>query len=225
MKILVIEDNKALSADICKVLGEESFLVETALTFSAASEKLSLYNYDLLILDIGLPDGNGLDLIPYTGESKENCGILILSAKNSIDDKVNGLDLGADDYLTKPFHPAELIARVKSIIRRKNFQGSDFLEFNEIKIDLKSAESFVNDIELNLTKKEYELLLFFLYNKNRLLTKENIAEHLWGDSIDSADNFDFIYSHIKNLRKKMINAGCKDYIKSKYGVGYKFISE
>jgi len=225
MKILVVEDNKTLSADICKVLEEEDFLVETADAFFSASEKIALYNYDLIILDIGLPDGSGLDLINLTGEAKENCGILILSAKNSIDDKVNGLDLGADDYLTKPFHPAELVARVKSIIRRKNFQGSDFLEFNEIKVDLKSSEAFVNGIELSLTRKEYELLLFFLYNKNRLLTKENIAEHLWGDSIDSADNFDFIYSHIKNLRKKMMGAGCNDYIKSKYGIGYKFINE
>lgn len=225
MKILVIEDNKTLSDDICKILREEAYLVETAFTYNSASEKISLHNYDLIILDIGLPDGNGLDIIKINKAERENCGILILSAKNSIDDKVLGLDLGADDYLTKPFHPAELIARVKSIIRRKNFNGSDFLEFNEVKIDLKSTETFVNETRLNLTKKEYELLLFFLYNKNRLLTKENIAEHLWGDSIDSADNFDFIYSHIKNLRKKMMNAGCKDYVKSKYGVGYKFISE
>ena len=225
MKILIVEDNKILADDISSILNAEDYITEISCNFNDASEKVMLHSYDLLVLDIGLPDGNGLDLINQVKTNIENCGILILSAKNSIDDKVNGLDLGADDYLTKPFHPAELIARIKSIIRRKNFKGSDLLEFNEIKIDLKSGETFINSNELNLTRKEYELLLYFLYNKNRLLTKESIAEHLWGDSIDTADNFDFIYNHIKNLRKKLVSAGCADYIKSKYGLGYKFISE
>jgi len=222
MKLLVVEDNLKLQNDIVKFLKEEGFLSEVAENFALASEKIELYEYDLVIIDIGLPDGSGLDLINLLKEKENKTGILIVSAKNSIEDKVKGLDLGADDYITKPFHFAELNARIRSIIRRKKFDGENKIILNEIELDLYKKEVKVGNDILVLTKMEYELLLYFIYNKNRVLTKENIAEHLWEDSIDLADSFDFIYNHIKNLRKKIQKTGGKDYIKSVYGIGYRF---
>ncbi len=149
-------------------------------------------------------------------------GVLILTAKNAIEDKVKGLELGADDYLTKPFHRAELIARIKSIIRRFKFNGDNTISMNEVKVDILASQAYINDKPVILTKKEYDLLLYFMYNRNRILTRESIAEHLWGDNIDQSDNFDFVYNHIKNLRKKMMNEGSRNYIKAVYGMGYKF---
>ncbi|MBI9071812.1 MAG: response regulator transcription factor [Melioribacteraceae bacterium] len=222
MKILIVEDNIELAKGMASILLEEGYIIENSFTFNDGLEKISIYATDLVIVDIGLPDGNGLDLIRSLKENKNNCGVLIVSAKNSIEDKVSGLEIGADDYITKPFHNAELVARVKSILRRKNFEGSNIFEINEIKIDIQNLEVFVKEQKLTLTKKEYELLLYFIYNKNRVLTKESIAEHLWGDHVDMADNFDFIYNHIKNLRKKLTAIGCTDYINSVYGMGYKF---
>ncbi|MCB0844387.1 MAG: response regulator transcription factor, partial [Bacteroidetes bacterium] len=177
---------------------------------------------EIMVLDIMLPDGNGLDLLKKWKEEKPETGVLIISAKNSLDDKLTGLDWGADDYLTKPFHLPELNARVKAIYRRRNFNGNNMVEFNEITINPDNVEVFVNDNLLSLTRKEYELLLYFLVNKNRVLTKQSIAEHLWGEQIDLYDSFDFVYQHIKNLRKKLTQAGGKDYITTVYGIGYKF---
>ncbi|MBU1099602.1 MAG: response regulator transcription factor [Bacteroidetes bacterium] len=224
MKLLLIEDNIKLQTELTNFLKEEGYLTETANDFRSGIEKIHLYKYDLVIVDIGLPDGSGFDIIRSLKSNNNNCGILIISAKNAIQDKVNGLELGADDYITKPFHIAEFNARIKSILRRKNFDGNQSIGFQELNIDLNSTEVKVGKNILALTKKEYELLLYLLYNKDRILTKESIAEHLWGDHIDSADSFDFIYSHIKNLRRKIITAGGNDYIKSVYGMGYKLTS-
>lgn len=225
MKLLLIEDNLPLQEEIKSFLKEEGYLVETTSTYSSASDKIHTYDYDLVIVDIGLPDGSGFDIVKELKVKKSSSGILIISAKNAISDKVLGLELGADDYITKPFHFAEFNARVKSILRRNNFDGNNILEFNEISINLDAAIVTVNSNDLSLTKKEYELLLYFIYNKDRVVTKESIAEHLWGDHADSADNFDFIYSHIKNLRKKILAEGANDYIKSIYGMGYRFSTE
>ncbi|BDD03046.1 response regulator transcription factor [Aureibacter tunicatorum] len=222
MKILIVEDNEKLILELETFLHEEGFLCEKAENVAKALEKVSIYSYDLIVLDIGLPDGSGLDVLKRVKEVDPDTGILILSAKNSIDDKIVGLDLGADDYITKPFHKAELNARVRSILRRKKFEGNNVMTINEIMLDIQSKEVKINGEVLKLTPKEYELLLYFIYNRKRVLTKESIAEHLWEDNIDLADSFDFIYSHIKNLRKKMLKAGCADYIRSVYGVGYKF---
>ena len=222
MKLLIVEDNLHLTNDMSKFLTDNGFVVEQAANLSAARERVSVYEYDLIILDLGLPDGNGLDLIDKVKQKNVNTGILIVTAKNAIEDKVKGLDLGADDYITKPFHNSELNARIRSIIRRGKFKGNDILSVGELKVDVVAREINVKEQLLNLTRKEYDLLLYFIYNQNRVLTKESIAEHLWGDHIDQADSFDFIYNHIKNLRKKIINAGGKDYIKSMYGMGYKF---
>lgn len=222
MKILVVEDNLDLLNDTVKYLLSQNYYCEQTTTFIEASEKIELYNYDLFIIDISLPDGSGLELIKLIKLKNIRSGVIIVTARDAVEDKINGLNLGADDYLTKPFHKEELNARIKSIIRRNKFKGDNLVTFNEIKVDLNSAQVYINNSEIVLTKKEYDLLLYFIDNVNRILTKENIAEHLWGDHFDQADNFDFIYNHIKNLRKKMINNGGTDYIKSLYGMGYKF---
>jgi len=221
MKLLVIEDEVELSQSICTFLGSENFICETAYNFSSALEKISLYEYECIILDITLPGGSGLELLKELKKNRKEDGVLIISAKNSLDDKVFGLKAGADDYLTKPFHMPELGARVSAIIRRKSFEGKNTITLGELVIDLHEKNASFNDREIDLTKKEYELLIYFISNKNKVISKNAIAEHLWGDDMDLANNYDFIYTHIKNLRKKLMNAGCPDYIKSIYGMGYK----
>ena len=225
MKVLIVEDEKPLSDSISNYLKQEGYICEIALNFDQADRKISGCNYDCIVLDIGLPDGNGLNLIKTLKENKMNDGVLILSAKNSIEDKIKGLEIGADDYLTKPFHLAELNARIKSIFRRRNLLGNNEVIFNEIKINTDEKQVYVNDKALALTRKEYELALFFVSNKNRVLTKESIVEHLWGDNVVMADSFEFVYTHIKNLRKKIIEFGGSDYIKTVYGLGYKFTDQ
>jgi DNA-binding response OmpR family regulator len=225
MKILLIEDEKELSATIQLYLTKGNYLCETALTYESAIEKINLYQYDCVIVDITLPDGNGLNIIRELKENKIDTGIIIISAKNSLDDRITGLDIGADDYLTKPFHLSELNARIKSIIRRRNFGGTKEIIFNEIRILPEHIQVFVHDTEIQLTKKEFDLLMFFISNKSRVLTKEAIAEHLWGEEIDMADSYDFIYTHIKNLRKKLLENASQDYIQTIYGMGYKFLAE
>lgn len=225
MKVLIVEDEKPLSDSISNYLKQEGYICETALNFDQADRKISGSNYDCIVLDIGLPDGNGLNLIKTLKENKMNDGVLILSAKNSIEDKIKGLEIGADDYLTKPFHLAELNARIKSIFRRRNLSGNNEVIFNEIRINTDEKQVYVNDKALTLTRKEYELALFFVSNKNRVLTKESIVEHLWGDNVVMADSFEFVYTHIKNLRKKILEFGGNDYIKTVYGLGYKFTDQ
>lgn len=222
MKILLAEDEESLVESIIDYLNKEGYLCEAVYNYENASKKAALFEYDLALIDVTLPDGNGLDIIRQLKSEKLNTGIIVISAKNSLDDKISGLDLGADDYITKPFHLAELNSRIKAVIRRRNFEGKQEIIFSEICIDTTSLEVKVNDKKIELTKKEYDLLLYFISNKNRVLTKESIAEHLWGDNIDSADSLDFIYTHIKNLRKKIIQQGGSDYIKTIYGIGYRF---
>jgi DNA-binding response OmpR family regulator len=224
MNILLIEDERDLANSIVAYLSQENFHCEAVTTFDAATEKINLYSYDCIIVDIGLPDGSGLNIIRELKQLKSTAGIIVISARSSLDDKVLGLDTGADDYLTKPFHLSELNARIKSVIRRRNFNGQNEVIFNEIRIVPEQIKVFVNEQEIILTRKEYELLLFFLSNKDRVLAKESIAEHLWGDNMEMADSFNFIYTHIKNLRRKLIEKGCEDYIRTIYGMGYKFSS-
>lgn len=226
MKLLIIEDETDLQESIAKFLQSEGFAVEVATTYAQAEEKVDLYDYDCVIVDITLPGGSGLNIIRHLKNKNTDTGIIIISAKNSLDDKLTGLDIGADDYLTKPFHLSELNARVKSIIRRRGLQGSNETVFNEIKLLFDSHKVLVNDEEIVLTRKEYDLLLYFIMNKEKVLSKEVIAEHLWGDDMGlTADSFDFIYTHIKNVRKKLVDKGSKDYIKTVYGIGYKFAEE
>ena len=222
MKVLVIEDEKDLAESITAFLDGEQFVCETAHDFNTAMEKISLYDYACIILDIGLPGGSGLDVLKEFKANNKTDGVLIISAKNALDDKLLGLRMGADDYLTKPFHLSELAARVTAIIRRKFFDGKDIIQYDNLVLDLQEKTATVNNGLIDLTRKEYDLLLYFISNKNKVVTKNAIAEHLWGDDMDLADNYDFIYTHIKNLRKKLLQSGGCDYIKSVYGVGYKF---
>jgi len=222
MKILIIEDEKELAKSIVEYLSEENYLCEVASTFTEAMNKIDVFNYDCILLDITLPDGNGLKILEeLTKENKED-GVIIISAKNSIDDKINGLQLGADDYLTKPFHLSELTARIYSLIRRKQFNNSNKIKQDELEIDLLAKTVAVNGEPITLTKKEFDLLIYFIGNKNRVLSKSTLAEHLSGDFADMLDNHDFVYAHIKNLKKKLYEAGCDHYLKTVYGTGSKW---
>ncbi len=226
MNLLIIEDEIDLLESITEFLVSESFSVESVTAYSMAEEKVTLYDYDCVVVDINLPGGSGLDIIRKLKSKNKDAGVIIISAKNSLDDKLTGLDIGADDYLTKPFHLSELNARIKSIIRRRGFKGSNEKKFNELTVQFDNRRLFVNEKEVVLTRKEYDLLLYFIMNEDKVLSKEDIAEHLWGDDMSlTADSFDFIYNHIKNLRKKLIDNGCEDYIKTVYGIGYKFSEE
>lgn len=221
---MIIEDNKELSQSMEAYLQSEGYLCEVAMDFDSAEEKIGLYSYDCILIDIGLPGGSGLELVQLLKNKRSQTGIIIISAKGSVDDRIAGLDLGSDDYLPKPFHLSELSARMKALIRRKNFEGNTEIRLEEMHIDPSAQQVTINGQELVLTKKEYDLLLYFVMNKNRVLTKNSIAEHLWGDNMDQADEFDFIYTHIKNLRKKIIEKGGKDRLETVYGMGYKYSS-
>ncbi len=222
MKILIVEDEKELANSIQEYLSEEQYLCELASTFTEAMNKIDLYNYDCILLDITLPDGNGLKILEELTKEKKEDGVIIISAKNSVDDKINGLQLGADDYLTKPFHLSELTARIYSLIRRKQFNNSQIIKQDELVIDLLAKTVSVNKEPLALTKKEFDLLIYFIGNKNRVLSKSILAEHLSGDFADMLDNHDFVYAHVKNLKKKLSDTGCNQYIKTVYGTGYKW---
>ena len=222
MKVLVIEDNIELLQDIKCFLEEEGNICEIAASYKSANDKIGFFPYDILIVDITLPDGNGLDIIRAVKNENIDLGIIIISAKNSVDDRVHGLEIGADDYLTKPFYLSELNARIKALYRRKAYQGSREILFNEIRLKPDSHEVFIRGQLVNLTKKEFDIIHYFVVNRHRLLTKEAIAEHLWGDDIDMVDSYKFIYTHLANIRKKIADLGGNDYIKSIYSVGYKF---
>ena len=223
MKILVIEDELALCETIVAYLEDVGYRCEQAGTVELGSEKVNLYEYDCMLVDIGLPDGSGLSLIKELKKCHPETGIIIISAKNSLEDKTSGLDLGADDYLTKPFHLPELNSRIKSLLRRRKFEGKQELVIDKITILPENRQVLINGEQQQLTRKEFDLLMFFVSNRGRVLTKESIAEHLWGDFADSADSFDFVYSHIKNLRRKLVEKTGIDYFQNVYGTGYTFI--
>jgi DNA-binding response OmpR family regulator len=222
MKVLLIEDNLDLARNIHEFLTQESYICEMTHNCREAQEKLNSFQYDCLVLDIMLPDGSGLSLLEYIKQNKIKTNVLIISAKNALDDKVQGLELGADDYLTKPFHLPELNARLKAIYRRTTLDGDDCVSFNEIVVNTTTLEARISQTLLDLTRKEFDLLLYFIINKNRILTRQSLAEHLWGDYTDNLANFDFVYQHVKNLRKKISAANGTDYIITVYGIGYKF---
>jgi DNA-binding response OmpR family regulator len=222
MKILIVEDERELAKSMVQYLRQESYVCEVAYTSQEAVEKVIAHDYDCILLDITLPDGNGLTILERLKKEKKLEGVIIVSARNSLDDKVKGLNLGADDYLAKPFHLSEMEARISAVIRRKRFAGNNILTFHELVIDLQGKVIRVNNLPIDLTRKEYDLLLFLASNKNRVVSKNAIAEHLSGDVAEVFDNFDFIYAHMKNLKKKLSEAGCEDYIKTIYGLGYKF---
>lgn len=222
MKLLIVEDNDDLLDNILTYLKREGYLCETATDYEQAFHKIMSYTYDVVLIDIMIPKGNGLQLLRELKTENPETGTIIISAKNSLDDKVTGLEYGADDYLTKPFQLPELQARIKAVNRRNHLGGNEILRVNEISINTKTREITVESNTVDVTPKEYDLLLYFASNKNHVLSKQTIAEHLWGDYVDHLENLDFVYQHIKNLRKKLVEAGANDYIESVYSIGYKF---
>ncbi|MDR1886946.1 MAG: response regulator transcription factor [Prevotellaceae bacterium] len=225
MKILIIEDETALLETVKQFLEKERNVVETAPTLREALEKVSVYDYECILLDIMLPDGNGLSFLQKLKEMHKSDSVIIISAKDSVDDKVAGLDLGADDYLSKPFHLSELNARIRSLVRRNRNNGEPFIELDNMRIIPDKFEVSINGKTLDLNRKEYDILHYFSTRPNRLINKAVLAEAVWGDCIDQTDNFDFIYAQIKNLRKKLNDAGANVEIKAVYGFGYKLIVE
>lgn len=225
MKILVVEDDKDLMEIITKSLEKERYMVSQAPDYRTAVMKAGDYDYDCILLDIMLPDGNGLDLLAELQEMGKKANVIILSAKDSIEDKVKGLDLGADDYLPKPFHLAELHARIKSLLRRNMREGEKKIVFGNIEIQPEKFEVQVGGKPIELNRKEYDILVYFMLRPNRLVNKSTLAESVWGDHIDQVDNFDFIYAQIKNLRKRLKDAGSTPELKAVYGIGYKFVLE
>lgn len=221
MKILIIEDEPSLLEIIKGVLVKEHYMVETAISIAEANHKLGIYEYDCILLDIMLPDGNGLELLKQLKADHKTYSVIIISAKDSIDDKVTGLELGADDYLAKPFHIAELMARVRSVIRRKYNDGEIVIEVGNTKIYPDRNTVTIGGTVINLSRKEYDILHYLANRQGHMITKETLAEAVWGDMIDQCDNFDFIYAQLKNLRKKLENAGAEIEIKTVYGFGYK----
>ena len=222
MKILIIEDERSLSDSIVAYLSSEKYLCEQAFTYADARMKVGMYEYDCILLDLMLPGGNGLDILRDIRSRSNPAGVIIVSAKDSLDDKIKGLEIGADDYLAKPFHLAELSMRIYAVIRRKEFSASNILENNGVRIDLREKSVTVNGAPVVLTRSEYDLLLFFIGNKNRVISKSAMAEHLSGEMADMLDSHDFVYTHIKNLKAKLADAGCKDCIRNVYGAGYKW---
>lgn len=222
MKVLLIEDELQLAESIIRYLSGENYVCEHARSYQQASEKIELYEYECILLDLMLPGGDGLQLLEAIKKQHTDTGVIIISARDAIDDKIKGLQSGADDYLAKPFHLSELSARIYSVIRRRKFKNSNILELNELKLDLLAKTVHVHDQEVVLTRKEFDLLMYFLGNQNRVISKNALAEHLSGDVADMLDNHNFVYAHIKNLKRKLSEAGCDNYLKTIYGTGYKW---
>jgi DNA-binding response OmpR family regulator len=221
MKILIIEDEYALLKTVEEFLSAEKYVVEKATDYHSAMEKIMMYDYDCILLDISLPGGSGLQILREMKKENRTGNIIIVSAKNSLEDKVTGLDCGADDYLTKPFHLPELHARIKAVLRRKQTDGKQILQLGNLSVDFARRQLFIENMPLKLNRKEFDMLTFFITNKNRLITKDALAEHVWGDHFDMADNFDFVYSQVKNLRKKLHDGHSDILIENVYGIGYK----
>jgi len=222
MKILIIEDEIDIATSIKSYLKAKDIHCETAENFKTALDKINMYDYDCILLDLMLPDGDGLNILKELKSLNKSEGIIIISAKENLETKIEGFNLGADDYLTKPFHLSELLVRIQALVRRKKFNGNNKIEFNEIEVDTLAKSVKIGEKKIECTKKEIDLLLFLIGNKNKVLSKSAIAEHLSGDMADMLDNHDFVYAHIKNLKKKLSDAGSMDYIKSVYGIGYKW---
>lgn len=225
MKILIVEDEPALRELIQRSLEKERYVIEVASDFDTALDKIEVYDYDCILLDIMLPGGSGLDLLAQLKKLRKKENVIIISAKDSIEDKVLGLELGADDYLPKPFHLAELTARVKSVLRRKHRDGEHAITLGNVRLLPDAFQVWVNEVQLELSRKEYDILHYLMNRPNRMVNKNILAESVWGDHIDQADNFDFIYAQIKNLRKKLKESAATIEIKSVYGFGYKLIEE
>lgn len=223
MKILIIEDEPSLREVMQRALEQKRYIVETAATYAEADARIAAYSYDCILLDIMLPDGSGLRLLEHIKHLRRRDNVIIISARDSLDDKVEGLELGADDYLPKPFHTAELLARIRSVLRRGRSGGELTLTVGNVSLDVDKARVTVDGREVALLKKEFDILLYLMQRPNHLVDKTVLAEAVWGDHADDADNFQFVYAQMKNLRRKMAEAGATAEIKSVYGFGYKLV--
>jgi DNA-binding response OmpR family regulator len=225
MQILIVEDEVSLMDSMVSYLEMEGFKCERAADYHSALTALDLHDYICMLIDLNLPDGDGLNLVKLARQNQSGSGIIIISARNAIEERVKGLEMGADDYLVKPFHLSELVARVHSVARRTRMQGEEVLRFGEIRVIPDERKCFVGEQPVDLTRKELDLLLYLMSNRNRVVTKESIADYLWGEYGGGYGSYDFVYTHLKNLRRKLIDSDCPDYIKNMYGVGYKFTLE
>ena len=223
MKILIVEDEPQLQEVIRRTLEKERYVVESAGSLAEALEKTGVYDYECILLDIMLPDGSGLTLLEELKKLRKKENVIIISAKDSIEDKIEGLDLGADDYLAKPFHIAELVARVRSVIRRSHRDGENTIQVGNVLLYPDNFKVEVAGSPVELSRKEYDILHYFLNRPGRLVNKSTLAESVWGDHIDQVDNYDFMYAQMKNLRKKLSDAGADIEIKAVYGAGYKLV--
>ena len=221
MKLLVIEDERPLLESILQYFKREKFLCESAGSYEEGIRKIEDYQYDCIILDINLPGGSGLQILKYLRQNTKEDGVIIISARDSLDDRIDGLNLGADDYLTKPFHLSELNARVKALIRRKYAGGTNILELGPLTIDLPSRAVSTAGQQIALSKIEYDLLVFLMTNKNRVVSRQAIAEHIHNGPSEQIPSSDFVYSHIKNVKRKLKEKGCSEIIQTVYGLGYK----
>jgi len=222
MKLLLVEDEQQLANSIQTYLTGNDFICEWAINAKTAIDKISIYEYDCILLDLMLPDGNGFEVLKELKKQNKTEGVIIISAKQTLETRIEGFNFGADDYLTKPFHLSELMVRIQALIRRKNFKGNNLVVFNEIEVNILSKTVSIHNTPIEFTKKEIDLLLYLVGNKNKVLSKSAIAENLSGDMADMLDNYDFVYAHIKNLKKKLNEAGSGEYIKTVYGLGYKW---
>lgn len=222
MQILIVEDETSLMESMVSYLELEGFRCEQAPDFTTGASVIDKHDYLCMLIDLNLPDGDGLDLVKLARENESESGIIIVSARNAIEQRVEGLEAGADDYLVKPFHLSELVARVHSVVRRTRLKGGEVLRFDRIRIEPEERICFVDDQKIDLTQKELDLLLYFMSNRNRVVTKEGIADYLWGDYGGDYGSYDFVYTHLKNMRRKLMDAGCPDYVQNIYGIGYKF---
>lgn len=225
MQILIVEDELPLMESMVSYLEMEGFKCEQATSYHQGLCSLDQHDYTCMLIDLNLPDGDGLELVKLARQNQTTSGIIIISARDALEERVRGLEMGADDYLVKPFHLSELVARVHSVARRMRPQEADVLTFGMIRVMPEERTCFVEERQVELTRKELDLLVYLMANRNRVITKESIADYLWGDYGGGYGSYDFVYTHLKNLRRKLIDANCPDYIKNMYGVGYKFSAE
>jgi len=221
MRILLVEDEKSLALEIKGFMEAEGDICDISFSLRDASENLAINPYDFVLLDLGLPDGDGLDLLNEISDNQERTSIIILTARSEVDDRVKGLQLGADDYLAKPFSLVELKARMQAIVRRKSGWNRDLITIGAFEMDLNSKSISYQKEEISLTKKEFTLLHFMVVNKNRVLNRFQLAEHLWGDHLEDDYQSNYIDVHIKNIRKKLGHFASTDWLETVRGLGYK----
>ena len=224
MKLLIIEDEHSLQELMTKVLKQEGYVVENAMDYDSAMGKLGVYSYDCVLLDINLPGGSGFDILEHMKKAGNRSNVIVISARDSLDDKVKGLELGADDYLAKPFHMAELVARIRSVVRRSRNDGDMGYKAGNVVLDDVSKVLKIDGKPVSLLKKEFDILKYFLMRPGHTVDKAVLAEAVWGDHIDQSDDFQFVYAQMKNLRRKLAEAGADIEIKSVYGFGYKLVT-